>query len=35
MTKILFLPFSVVGGMFAGVISKKTFKGLWGLIDDE
>jgi hypothetical protein len=34
MTKLLFIPFSVVGGMIAGVLSKKTFEALWGVIDD-
>ena len=35
MTKILFLPFSVVGGILAGLIGKKAFEGLWGIFDDE
>jgi Protein of unknown function (DUF4235) len=35
MTKILFLPFSVVGGILAGFVGKKTFEGLWHLFDDQ
>ena len=34
MTKVLFIPFSVIGGMIAGALSKKTFEALWGLFDD-
>src|SRR5207253_1818415 len=33
--KILFIPFSVVGGLFAGFLGKKLFEQLWGVIDDE
>jgi hypothetical protein len=33
--KILFLPFSIVGGLIAGMISKRLFDAVWGLIDDE
>ena len=33
--KILFIPFSVVGGLLAGFVSKKVFEQVWGLIDDE
>jgi hypothetical protein len=33
--KILFIPFSVVGGLIAGFVGKKLFEQLWGLIDDE
>ena len=35
MTKILFLPFSVVGGILAGFVGKKTFEGLWHLFDEQ
>jgi Protein of unknown function (DUF4235) len=35
MSKILFLPFSVLGGILAGLIGKKAFEGLWGLFDDQ
>ena len=33
--KILFLPFSIVGGLIAGFVSKKLFEQIWGVIDDE
>jgi hypothetical protein len=33
--KLLFIPFSVVGGLIAGFLSKKLFEGVWGLIDNE
>lgn len=35
MSKFLFIPFSVLGGMLAGVIGKKTFELIWGAFDDE
>jgi hypothetical protein len=35
MSKLLFVPFSVVGGILAGVVGKKTFQALWGAIDDQ
>jgi hypothetical protein len=35
MSKLLFIPFSVVGGLVAGAISKKAFEALWGLFDDQ
>jgi Protein of unknown function (DUF4235) len=35
MSKILFLPFSVTGGLIAGMIGKKLFEGAWSLIDKE
>ena len=35
MSKILFIPFSVIGGIVAGIIGKKAFAALWGVIDDE
>jgi hypothetical protein len=34
-SKILFIPFSVIGGILAGIIGKKTFEAVWGVIDDE
>ncbi len=34
MTKLLFVPFSVIGGIVAGALSKKTFEALWGVLDD-
>ena len=35
MSKILFIPFSVLSGLLAGIIGKKAFKGLWHVVDDE
>jgi hypothetical protein len=35
MSKLLFVPFSVLGGMLAGIVGKKTFQALWGAIDDQ
>jgi Protein of unknown function (DUF4235) len=34
MTKLLFIPFGVIGGIIAGFLSKKTFEALWSVIDD-
>jgi hypothetical protein len=33
--KLLFTPFSVIAGVLAGLVGKKIFERLWGLIDDE
>ena len=33
--KILFLPVSIIGGILAGLIGKKIFEQVWGMIDDE
>ena len=33
--KLLFTPFSVILGLVAGMIGKKIFEQVWGLIDDE
>jgi hypothetical protein len=35
MNKILFLPFSVVSGIIAGLIGKKLFATVWFALDDE
>jgi hypothetical protein len=32
--KLLFIPFSIVGGLVAGFLGKKLFEQLWGVIDD-
>jgi hypothetical protein len=32
--KLLFIPFSVVGGLIAGFLGKKLFEATWGLIDE-
>jgi hypothetical protein len=34
-TKILLLPFSILGGILAGVIAKKTFDLAWRLVSEE
>jgi hypothetical protein len=33
--KLLFIPFSVTGGLLSGFLAKKLFEQLWGLVDDE
>ena len=33
--KFVFLPISILGGIVAGLIAKKTFERLWGVIDDQ
>jgi hypothetical protein len=35
MLKALFLPVSIGAGLLAGVVGKKVFNQLWGLIDEE
>ena len=35
MSRILFIPFSVLGGVLAGIVGKKTFAGLWSVVGDE
>jgi len=35
MGKILFIPFSVIGGLIAGFVGKKLFDLAWGLFDEE
>ncbi len=35
MGKLLFIPFSLVAGLIAGLLSKKVFDLAWGLVDDE
>jgi hypothetical protein len=34
-SKVLFIPFSIAGGLLAGFIGKKIFDGVWGLVDQE
>jgi hypothetical protein len=34
-SKILFIPVSVLGSLVAGFVGKKTFERVWGLIDKE
>jgi hypothetical protein len=33
--KFVFLPISILAGIIAGLIGKKAFEGLWGVVDDE
>jgi len=33
--KLLFIPFSIAGGLIAGLLSKKVFDLAWSLIDKE
>jgi hypothetical protein len=33
--KFLFIPIGVTGGLVAGLLGKKLFEQVWGLIDDE
>jgi hypothetical protein len=33
--KLVFIPIGVVGGLVAGVIGKKIFEQIWGMIDEE
>ena len=35
MARILFTPFSIIGGLLAGFVAKKLFDRAWGLIDEE
>ena len=34
MTKILFMPFSIVGGFLAGKIAQLLFERVWSLVED-
>jgi hypothetical protein len=33
--KLVFIPIGVAGGLIAGMVGKKLFEQIWGLIDDE
>ena len=35
MSKLLFLPFSLISGLVAGKLAEKTFTGLWRLVDKQ
>lgn len=35
MGRLLFIPVSIGGGLIAGLLGKKLFEALWGLVDDE
>ena len=34
MSKLLFIPFSAIGAILAGIVGKKTFQALWSAFDD-
>jgi hypothetical protein len=34
-SKIIFIPISVIGGILAGIVGRKTFEGLWGVVDEQ
>jgi Zn-dependent protease with chaperone function len=33
--KLLFIPFSVFGGLLSGFLAKKLFEQAWGVVDDQ
>jgi hypothetical protein len=33
--KLIFAPISIVAGLLAGIVGKKIFEQLWGLVDKE
>ena len=35
MAKLLFIPVSILAGLIAGLVGRKVFEGIWGLIDEE
>jgi len=35
MARILFAPFSIIGGLVAGLLGKKIFEGVWSVVDKE
>ncbi|MBN1528795.1 MAG: DUF4235 domain-containing protein [Thermoleophilaceae bacterium] len=35
MGKLLFIPVSIVAGLLAGVVSRKAFDQIWGLVDSD
>ena len=35
MAKLFFAPISIVAGLVAGILSKRIFDAIWGLIDEE
>jgi hypothetical protein len=34
MSKLMFAPISIAAGIAAGLLGKKLFQGLWGVVDD-
>ena len=35
MSKVIFTPFSIGAGLLAGLLGRKVFEQIWGLIDKE
>jgi hypothetical protein len=35
MAKLLFMPISIAAGLVAGIVGRKVFDQVWGLIDEE
>ena len=35
MAKLIFIPFSIAGGLLAGLLGRQLFAGVWRLIDDQ
>ena len=35
MAKVMFIPFSIGGGLLAGMLGRKLFEQVWGMIDKE
>ena len=35
MAKLLFTPFSILAGLLAGLLARKAFEQIWGLIDKD
>jgi hypothetical protein len=35
MSRLIFTPVSIVTGLLAGLLGKRIFRGLWGVVDDE
>jgi hypothetical protein len=33
--KLIFIPISIAGGLLAGLVAKKSFEQIWGMIDAE
>jgi hypothetical protein len=33
--KLIFIPFSILGGLLAGLVGQKVFEAIWGRVDEE
>ena len=33
--KLIFIPFSILGGLLAGLVGQKVFDAIWGKVDEE